>query len=80
MSFIPKNVNVDVSIGESSRQSHSIDKTVPFGSFLKCNSSQLTDTAQINNKVPVKSCSDAKSISSQNSKFGYINPTQVKFL
>lgn len=77
MSYTPKNMNMEISVGEPSRQMHSIDKTVQFGS-LKSSSSQLNDGVQLSNRVPAKGCTEIKAAASQNGKYAYSNPTQVR--
>lgn len=76
MSYTPKNMNMEISVGEPSRQMHNIEKTVQFGPLMK-SSSQLNDTVQIANRIPVKGCNEIKAAASQNGKFSYSNPTQV---
>lgn len=77
MSYTPKNMNMEISVGEPSRQMHSIEKTVQFGS-LKNSSSQLNDSVQLANRAPVKGCTEIKAAASQNGKYAYSNPTQVR--
>lgn len=75
MSYTPKTMNMEMSVGEPTRQMHNIEKTVQFG-LLKNSSSQL-DSVQLANRVPVKGCTEIKAAASQNGKYAYSNPTQV---
>lgn len=80
MNYASPLVNFDVSIGESSKQNHSIDKTIQFGLLNKSN---IIDTVQLNNCVAVNSCMDSKPMTSlnlsasQSNKFGYTHQLQV---
>lgn len=73
----PKNMNMEISVGEPSRQMHNIERPVQFGLVNKCSSSQLNDSVQLANRVPMKGCTEIKAAASQNGKHAYSNPTQV---
>lgn len=85
VNYTSHQMNVEVAVGEVSRSSHNIDKTVQFNSLMKSVSKPIDMNAiQLNNSyVAVNSCIDNKSGggvgggpltlgSSQNGKFpGY---------
>lgn len=70
-------MNMEISVGEPSRQANNIEKTVQFGLLKNNNSSQLSDSVQLTNRVPVKGCTEIKAATSQNGKYAYSNSTQV---
>lgn len=67
---------MEISVGEPSRQIHSIEKTVQFG-LLKNSSSHMNDTVPLANRIPAKGCTELKAAASQNGKYAYANPAQV---
>lgn len=78
VNYTSHQMNVEVAVGEASRSSHNIDKTVQFNSLMKSVAKPMDmNTIQLTNSyVAVNSCMDNKSGggaltlgSSQNGKF-----------
>lgn len=93
VNYTSHQMNVEVAVGEASRSSHSIDKTVEFNSLMKSVAKPIDMNAiQLNNSyVAVNSCMDSKSVvgvggivggpltlgSNQNGKFAGYQQGQV---